>query len=98
MDDVIIFLLTKEQHVKDIDWVLKSLCDANMRVSVEKSNFFKSETEYLGFVVSRNGIKTCSDKVRARLKFRLHCTVSDRLRFSQLLQVFRERLRKSSQP
>lgn len=69
VDDVIIYSESKEQHIKDIDWVLKSLHDANMRVSVDKSKFFKTETEYLGFIVSRGGIKTCPDKVSTMLNF-----------------------------
>lgn len=69
VDDVIIFSQTKEKHVEDVNWVLKSLYDANMRVSVEKSQFFKNEIEYLGFIVSRGGIKTCPDKVHTMLNF-----------------------------
>lgn len=55
--------------MKDVGSVLKSLHEANMRVSVEKSKFFKQETEYLGFVVSSNGIKTCPDKVSTMRNF-----------------------------
>lgn len=65
VDDVIIFSETKEDHVKHIDWVLRKLCEANMRISKEKSNFFKTSVEYLGFVVSRGGIQTSPSKVDA---------------------------------
>lgn len=52
-------------HVKHIAWVLDRLHGANMRVSREKSNFFKESVEYLGFIVSRGGIRTCPKKVDA---------------------------------
>jgi len=52
VDDVIIFSQTKEDHVKDIHWVLEKLLYAGMRVSQEKSKFFKKSVEYLGFIVS----------------------------------------------
>lgn len=63
VDDVIIFSETKEDHVRHIDCVLKNLLDANMKVSIEKSNFFKTEVEYLGFTVSRGGIRTSQSKI-----------------------------------
>lgn len=69
VDDVIVFSETKENHVKHIDCVLRKLLDANMRVSIEKSNFFKSEVEYLGFVVSKEGIKTAPSKISAIQNF-----------------------------
>lgn len=63
VDDVIVFSETKEDHVRHIDCILKNLFEANMRVSIEKSNFFKTEVEYLGFIVSREGIKTAPSKI-----------------------------------
>ena len=65
VDDVIIFSENMENHVKHIAWVLDRLYEANMRVSREKSHFFKESVEYLGFLVSRGGIKTCPNKVKA---------------------------------
>jgi len=69
VDDVIIFSETMEEHVKHIAWVLDKLYDANMRVSREKSQFFKEKVEYLGFVVSRGGISTSPSKIEAISKF-----------------------------
>jgi len=40
VDDVIIFSENENAHVKHVDWVLKTISDANMRVSVKKSIFF----------------------------------------------------------
>lgn len=68
MDDVIIYSATAEEHVEHLDWVL-SLFQANMRVSSEKSHFFKDSVEFLGFVVSRGGVGTSPDKVNAILNF-----------------------------
>jgi len=40
-----------------------------MRVSKEKSHFFKEKVEYLGFVVSRGGITTNTSKVEATYSY-----------------------------
>lgn len=65
IDDVIVFSENEVDHVKHVDWVLKSLCEANMKVAKEKTNFFKESVEYLGFIVTRGGAKTDPEKVRA---------------------------------
>lgn len=69
VDDVIIFSNSEQQHLHDVEVVLRSLFDANMRVSPEKSKFFQTEVEYLGFVVSHSGIKTSAQKVETIRNF-----------------------------
>lgn len=63
VDDVIIFSERLEDHVDHIRWVLDGLFEDNMRVSREKSQFFKESVEYLGFIVSSGGIATNPNKV-----------------------------------
>ena len=63
IDDVIIYSRTENEHIAHVDWVLRKLLQANMRVSAEKSKFFKSNVEFLGFVVSRGGIRTSPSKI-----------------------------------
>jgi len=41
VDDVIISSQDKKTHIKHVEWVLKSLQEANMRVSDEKSRFLR---------------------------------------------------------
>lgn len=69
MDDIIIFSENEEDHIKHIEWVLDKLSAANMKVNITKSFFFKTSVEYLGFVVSKDGIRTCPDKVEAITNF-----------------------------
>jgi len=69
VDDVIIYSEDENSHIKHVDWVLKSLHDANMRVSVEKSSFFKKSVSFLGFIVTCNGATTDPEKVKAIKEF-----------------------------
>lgn len=69
VDDIIIYSKDMEDHIEHINWVLQRLLDSNMRVSLEKSHFFKTKVEYLGFLVSSNGVRTCPDKVEAIANF-----------------------------
>lgn len=58
VDDVIIFSENETDHVNHIAWVLERLYEANMRVSRDKSHFFKESVEYLGFLylVAESGL------------------------------------------
>lgn len=69
IDDVIIFSATAEKHLQDIENIFKKLLSANMRISSEKCKFFKVETEFLGFLISSDGIKTCPNKVNDIIQF-----------------------------
>lgn len=69
VDDVIIFSKNEQLHLEDVEKVLKSLFKANMRVSAEKSKFFQNIVEYLRFLVSEGGIKTCAEKVETIQNF-----------------------------
>lgn len=75
IDDIIIFSDTEQNHIYDIDKILKKLLNANMRVSLEKSKFFKTSVEYLGFVVSTNGIKTCPSKIDSIVNYETPSTL-----------------------
>jgi len=43
VDDVIVFSEDVNAHIRHVNWVLKSLHDANMRVSAQKSAFFQKK-------------------------------------------------------
>lgn len=70
MDDIIIYSPNKHEHVRDIETILRKLEIAGMRVSSEKSKFFKTEVQFLGFIVTREGIKACPEKVKAIVDFK----------------------------
>jgi len=69
VDDVIVLSEDENAHIRHVDWVLKSLHDANMKVSAQKSRFFKKSVSFLGFIVTNNGATTDPDKIRAIQEF-----------------------------
>lgn len=69
VDDVIIFSETKEGHIKDIDWVLKSLHDAGMRVSQEVFKFFIKKRGVFGIHRIQKRNKDLTWKGASDLKF-----------------------------
>ncbi len=56
-----------EDHLKKLEEVLRHLCDAGLKVNAEKLSFCTLEIEYLGYILTREGIKPQSNKVQAIL-------------------------------
>ena len=57
MDDILIFSQTAEQHVEHVKRVFQRLQDHQWHVKESKCALFLSEVEFLGHVVSAQGIK-----------------------------------------
>lgn len=89
IDDVIIYSKSEEEHVEHIDWVLSKLLEANMRVSVEKSNFFQTKVEYLGFLVTADGIFTSPEKISTIEKYPQPCNLYELRSFYGLASYYR---------
>ncbi len=68
IDDLLIITRgTLEDHLSKVDTVLTRLRDAGLKVNAAKSFFCTHEIEYLGYILTRGGIKPQLKKVRAIL-------------------------------
>jgi hypothetical protein len=56
-----------EEHLEKVKEVLRHLRDIGLKVNAEKSTFCALEIEYLGYVLTREGIKPQCNKVQAIL-------------------------------
>ena len=65
LDDVCVTGATEEEHVQNVDEVLKRLQLAGLRVNPSKCQWMLSEVTYLGHKVTSDGVHTTEEKVRA---------------------------------
>ena len=56
IDDIIIYSQTVDDHFEHLRNVFTKLREANLHIKLEKCEFFKSKVNYLGHVISREGI------------------------------------------
>ncbi|GBG89483.1 hypothetical protein CBR_g49274 [Chara braunii] len=63
MDDILVYSETYHEHAQYIEWTLGALRDAEFKMTLEKSKFFLSEILFLGYVVTRGGLRPDSKKV-----------------------------------
>ena len=67
LDDILVFNQTEEEHLKHLRYVLVRLEQEKLLVNVKKCTFMKPELVYLGFVISRDGLKMDPEKVEAMI-------------------------------
>ncbi|GBG65781.1 hypothetical protein CBR_g52372 [Chara braunii] len=65
MDDILVYSDTFHGHAQHIEWSLGALRDAGFKIALEKSEFFLPEISFLGYVVTRGGLRPDSRKVAA---------------------------------
>lgn len=65
LDDILIFSKTLEEHEQHVKQVLDTLRKEKLFAKESKCEFFKTEVEFLGHLVGRDGVRMMEDKVKA---------------------------------
>jgi len=65
LDDVLIYSNTLQQHRKEVSNILEAIRKSGMKVKPSKCEFHQNETEYLGFIIGQEGVKTDPVKTQA---------------------------------
>lgn len=74
LDDILIFSTSIQEHIVNINKIFKKLRQANLKIQIDKCNFFCKETEYLGHVLTTDGIKPNPKKIKDITELRLPTT------------------------
>jgi hypothetical protein len=82
--------LSLEDQLEKLEEVLRQLCDAELKVNAAKSTFCALEIEYLGYVLTRHGIKPQSNKVQAILAIKPPTGVRQLRHFLGMVQYYRD--------
>ena len=65
LDNILMYLKTYDDYVREVRKVLQALADAKMKIKPEKTEFHKTEVKFLGYIVSREGLKMDQKKIEA---------------------------------
>jgi hypothetical protein len=91
LDDLLcISKLSLEDHLDKLEVVLWQLHDAGLKVNAAKSTFCALEIEYLGYLLTRDGIKPQSNKVQAILVIKPPTGVKQLRHFLGMVQYYRD--------
>ena len=78
------------EHLIDLEKVLKRLSEANLRVNIRKCDFAASEISYLGYILTRDGIKPHPEKIEAIMNLAQTTTRKDVRRLLGMVQYYRD--------
>lgn len=90
LDDIVIYSETLEQHVEILDKVLEKLISVNLFVQPTKCMFVQSKIEYLGHIVSAQGVAPCPKKIECIQKYPTPKCVKEVRSFIGLVNFYRK--------
>ena len=93
MDDILVASPTAAEHKKDVQRVMEVLEQHGLVINREKCQFQKSQVEFLGHLVDKNGIRPLPAKVEAITKYPRPTTCSQLLSFLGMINFYRRFIR-----
>ncbi len=86
-----------DDHLDKLEQVFIGLRDAGLKVNAAKLFFCAQETEYLGYILTRGGLKPQPKKVQAILTLNLLNSIKELQRFLGTVQYYRDMWAKRSE-
>ena len=68
LDDIIILSKTKEEHLHHLEDIFELLPKAGLKLKLQKCSFFKKHIQYLGHLISDEGIQPLPEKLESIAK------------------------------
>lgn len=90
IDDVLIFSNSPEEHIEHIETIINALHSANMKISSEKSHFFKNRIEFLGHIIKNGRITVDPQKIEAMQNYPIPKTLKELRSFLGLTGYYRK--------
>jgi hypothetical protein len=98
IDDLLVITKASlEDHLAKLRLVLIKLREAGLKINADKSTFCTITTEYLGYTLTREGIKPQKNKVQAILALKEPTNVKELRRFLGMVQYYRDMWTKRSE-
>lgn len=93
IDDIIVFSPTFDQHITDLEDVLKRLSEAGLRAKLSKCHFAQAEVGFLGHIVGVHGVRPDPDKISAISNWKAPTNLHDLRSFIGLASYYRRFVR-----
>ena len=90
VDDLIVFSQTLEEHMTDLNNVFQALIKARLTLNPNKCVFLAKEINYLGHVVSKNGVSVDPKKVSAIKEYPIPKTTTEIRSFLGMCNYYRK--------
>jgi len=65
LNNIIIYLNSKEEHKKHVRWVLQRLYNKEILIAIKKCEFYTQKTDFIGFIIKPRHISMDLKKIEA---------------------------------
>jgi hypothetical protein len=89
-DTMILGYDTFDNHLRDVIEVLKRLLATGMQVNISKCKWFHHSVTYLGFVITRTGIRPQPEKIQGIFNMKRPTTQKEVRRFRGMINFYRD--------
>ncbi|KAK3507847.1 hypothetical protein QTP70_001407 [Hemibagrus guttatus] len=96
IDNILVYSTSMEDHVRQVREVLTRLQRHHLYVKLEKCEFHRTTVTFLGYVISRQGVKMDVVKVRAVTEWPAPATVQELQHFLGFTNFYRRFIRNYS--
>lgn len=90
LDDILIFSTSLEEHLEHLTLVFERLRESNLKIQLDKSEFIRRDVEFLGHIITPEGIKPNKKKIEAIENFPLPRTQTQIKSFLGLIGYYRK--------
>ena len=88
IDDVLVFSRTLEEHIEYLKLVITRLQEAGLKLKPSKCHFIREEVEYLGHVITPQGLKPTQKLTAAVAEFPVPKDLQELRRFLGLSSYY----------
>lgn len=89
LDDIVIVGRNLKEHLENLGLVLKRLSEFNLKIQLDKCEFLRKEAEFLGHIISADGVKPNPEKVEKILNWPIPKTEKEIKQFLGLAGYYR---------
>ena len=90
MDDIVVSSQTLQEHLSKLSMVLGRLEEFNLKIKLKKCEFFQTSLQYLGFVISTEGLQVVGEKAKAISNFPVPKNVKSLMTFLGMTGFYRK--------
>ena len=90
LDDMLIYIPDVATHLKHLEMIFQRLREADLKLKMEKCSFLKKHIQYLGDIVSGDGIKPVPEKLSSNQRMPCPYTPKEVKQFLGLVGYYRK--------
>jgi len=88
LDDILVASEDESQHQEDVETVLKRLAEYDLKIAMNKCKFFTDKLEFLGHIITSDGLQPQECKVEALRNFPLPNTIKSLRRYIGMINFY----------